>query len=98
LWTGEAQVPLEAATVQVRSGNTAGRLEPTAAPTERAWLAVDIAISSRADGDFVARVSFDDEPSWAACRADDPLSALEGAVMIARRRASERAGAERELG
>ena len=82
--------------MQVRSGKTVDRIEATAAPTERAWLAVEIAISQREQSDFVARVSFDDEPSWAACRADDPLAALEGAVLIARQRASERAQAEPE--
>ena len=40
------------------------------------------------------RVSFDDEASWAACRAGDPFAALEGAVLIARQRAAERAQAE----
>jgi hypothetical protein len=59
-------------------------------------MTVEIAISSREQADFVARVSFDDEASWAACRADDPFGALEGAVLIARRRAAERAQAERE--
>jgi hypothetical protein len=87
---------MEAAKVQVRSGNTADRLEATAAPTERAWLTVEIAISRREHADFVARVSFDDEASWAACRADEPLAALEGAVLIARQRATERAQAELE--
>ena len=55
---------------------------------------VDIAISRRDDGDFVARVSFDDEASWAACRADDPLAALDGAMLIARQRARERVRAD----
>jgi hypothetical protein len=85
---------MEAAQVQAWSGNTADGLEATAAPTEQAWLMVDIAISRRDDGDFVARVSFDDEASWAACRADDPLSALDGAMLIARQRARERVHTE----
>jgi hypothetical protein len=80
--------------VQVRGGNTADRIDATAAPTEHAWLTVDIAISRRAHDDFVARVSFDDEASWAACRADDPLAALEGAVLIAREQATKLAQAE----
>jgi hypothetical protein len=59
-------------------------------------MTIEIAISSREQADFVARVSFDDEASWAACRADDPFAALEGAVLIARQRAAERAQAELE--
>jgi hypothetical protein len=80
--------------VQVLSGNTADRIEPTPTHGEEAWLAVEIAITRCADDEFVARVSFEDEASWAACRGGDPLAALEGAVEIARRRAIERADAE----
>jgi hypothetical protein len=89
---------MEAALVQVSGGNTADRLEATAAPTEQAWLLVDIAISRRPGGDFVARVSFDDDASWAACRGEDAMSAFEGAVLIAHQRAAKQAQAEVERG
>src|SRR5438132_4177629 len=60
---GTGQRGKEAAQVQLGSGNTADQLGATATPTEQAWLLVDIAISRRDAGDFVARVSFDDEAS-----------------------------------
>ena len=72
--------------MDVRNGDAAGRLVERPVPSEEAWLSVEIAISRRADGNFVARVSFDEEASWVDCRASDPLTALEGAAVIARER------------
>lgn len=81
--------------MDVRNGDVAGRLAERPVPSEEAWLSVEIAISRRADGNFVARVSFDEEASWVDCRASDPLTALEGAAVTARERAETRAHQDR---
>jgi hypothetical protein len=77
--------------MDVGNGDTAARLAPRPVPSEEAWLAIEIAISRFADGSFVARVSFDEDASWVDCRASDPITALEGAAVIARERAEARA-------
>jgi hypothetical protein len=77
------------------NGGTAARIAERPVPSEEAWLSVEIAISRRAGGDFIARVSFDDEASWVECRASDPVSALDGAALIARERSDSRARKDR---
>ncbi len=65
--------------------------EATARPgTEDPVMLVEVFITRRSDGDYLARMSIDEQAGWVACSADDPFDALEGAVGAARQNLSAR--------
>jgi hypothetical protein len=59
---------------------------------ERAVWSVEISLTQREDGRYVARTSFDGEAGWETCEADDPATALAHATRVAQRRLVEQAG------
>jgi hypothetical protein len=59
---------------------------------EQAVLALDVLITRRPSGGYVARGSLDEHAGWRSCVAEDPLDALDGAVQLAREELAARLG------
>ena len=59
---------------------------------EEAVLTVEIALTSRPDGRYVARVSFDEQAGWESCRARSARAAYERAAALAARRVTGAVG------
>lgn len=58
--------------------------------SEEPVMLVEVFITRRREGDYLARLSIDEQAGWVAHAADDPLSALEGAAAAARDNLSAR--------
>jgi hypothetical protein len=72
---------------RIEEGHHAGMAsEWTELDVEEAICSVEIAISRRADGRYVARTSFNEEAGWESCSARDAPTALGRAARIAQRR------------
>jgi hypothetical protein len=63
--------------------------------SEEPVMLVEVFITRRPEGDFLARLSIDEQAGWVAHTADDPLDALEGAAVAARESLSARLRATR---
>ena len=59
---------------------------------ERPVLAMDLLITRRPAGDYLARVSVDEHAGWRSCVADDPFDALDAATQLAREELATRLG------
>jgi hypothetical protein len=71
-----------------------GDHKPISAPRlgEQAVLGLDVLITRRPGGEYIARVSPDEKAGWLSCVADDPFEALDGAVRLAREELAARLG------
>lgn len=58
--------------------------------SEQPVMLVEVFITRRPEGDYLARLSIDEQAGWIAHTADDPLDALEGAASAARESLSAR--------
>lgn len=65
---------------------------------EQPVMLVEVFITRRPEGDYLARLSIDEQAGWVAHTADDPLDALEGAAAAARDSLSARLRAKRLVG
>ena len=52
--------------------------------SEEPVMLAEVLITRRAQGDYLARLTIDDDAGWISHVADDPLAALEGAASAAR--------------
>lgn len=62
---------------------------------EEPVMLVEVFITRRREGDYLARLSIDEQAGWVAHTADDPLDALEGAAGAAKDSLSARLRARR---
>jgi hypothetical protein len=59
---------------------------------EEPVLGVDVLITRRPGGEYLARVSLDENPGWQSCTAEDPFDALDAAMRLAREELVTRLG------
>lgn len=55
-------------------------------------LSVDVLITRRPGGQYLARVSLDENAGWNSCTAEDPFDALDAAMQLAREELTVRLG------